>query len=503
MQVIKNKNVLSKNNTFFMKQFFPFEKKELVFIFLLLFFIGDTVYSFYQHSLPPIDGDIPTLVMPSDAYQQAAHDPFGLQILQTGENCAGSNRFFMQWANAAYFLHVPLWFQSFTSPIHSVYLSMAVAKTLIQVGLILLLASYIRVTFGWGRNEWMLAAVIICPLFQAVGFFEYLAMIDNSTSYTFCYALFTLLLMLFLFPYYRAAITGDSGLPVWIQPLWLVFPIVLSFSGPLVGPVLLILCPATLLYLFYNHWQTHPTLAFAQRFIQSLLSINKKLLLSFGFTTLLCLYSFYIGTHNSENYWEVISLTERYKRLFEGLIKITSFSEGIFPIVLAIGCNLFILNRSKSIEVEKLFTLFYFTFVFALVYIFLLPVGGYRSYRPFIVRRDTLQPVLWLLFFSWGMSTVYILKHARSLRRLLYALVIASFCFIYLYVDKVPTHTNVCEKQSLEILASSKEDCVELTESCTVLQWSNSSQCEDTRYAAELLHLWNITPRVIHYKHKP
>lgn len=486
-----------------MKQLFSFEKKNLVFLFLLLIFIGDTAYSYYQHSLAPMDGDIPTLVMPSDAYQQAAHDPFGWHILQTGENCAGSNRFFMQWANAAYFKHVPLWFQSFLSPIASVYTSIAVAKTLIQVGLILLLASYIRITFGWGRREWMLAAVVICPLFQAVGFYEYLAFIDNCTSYTFCYALFTLLLMLFLFPYYRAALTGHSGLPLWLEPLWLVFPIVLTFSGPLVGPVLLILCPSTLLYLFYRNWQANATLTPIERFIKSLLSINKKILLSFGFTTLLCLYSFYIGTHNSENYWEVISLTERYKRLFEGLIKITSFSEGIFPIALAVCCNLFILNRSKSIDLEKLLTIFYFALLFAVIYIFLLPVGGYRSYRPFIIRRDTLQPVLWILFFEWGISTVYILKHARSVQRLLYTIAIASFCLMYLYVDKIPTNNNACERASLKTLASSKEDCVELKESCTVLQWSNSSQCEDTRYAAELLHLWNITPKVIHYKHKP
>ncbi len=482
---------------------FSFEKKDLVFLFLLLLFLGDTVYSYYQHSLPPIDGDIPSLVAPSDAYQQVLHDPFGFKILHTGENCAASNRFFVQWPTYAYFRHVPLFLQSFLSPIDSVYASMALAKTGIQVGLILLLATYIRLTFGWSRNEWMLAVVLICPLFQAVGFFEYLCMIDNCTSYTFAYALSTLALAIFLLPYYRAALTGDSRLPKWLYPLWLLFPIALTFSGPLTGPVLLILCPATLLYFFYQHWKTNATLASSSRIVQSIRSIDRKLLISFGFTTLLCLYSFYIGTHNSENSWEVISLTERYKRLFEGLIKITSFSEGLMPIVLVILFNMYLIQRSNSKELDKLVKIFCFSALFIGAYLLLLPLGGYRSYRPFIIRRDTLQPVLWLVFFAWGISSVCLLKNIQSRKQTIYACTIALICLVYTLMDKVPGYTNACERQSMEAIAASKEDCIELKESCTVMQWGNASKCEDTRYGAELLHLWNVTPRVIHYHQKP
>lgn len=482
---------------------FSFEKKDLVFLFLLLLFIGDTLYSYYQHSLPPIDGDIPSLVAPSDAYQQVLRDPFGFKVIQTGEDYAASNRFFVQWPTYAYFRHVPLWLQSFLSPIDSVYAAMALAKTGIQVGLILLLATYIRLTFGWSKNEWMLAAVLICPLFQAVGFFEYLCMIDNCSSYAFAYALSTLALMIFLLPYYRAAITGDSGLPIWLQPLWFVFPIALTFSGPLTGPVLLILCPATLLYFFYQHWKNNTTIDSSQRVLQSVLSINRKLLISFGVTTLLCLYSFYIGTHNSENSWEVISLTERYKRLLEGLIKITSFSEGLMPIVLVILLNVYLIQRFNSKELDKLVKILCFSALFIGAYLLLLPLGGYRSYRPFIIRRDTLQPVLWLLFFAWGISSVCLLKNIHSRKRTIYAGTIALICLVYTFMDKVPGYTNACERQSMQTIATSKEDCIELQESCTVMQWGNASKCEDTRYGAELLHLWNITPRVIHYHQKP
>ncbi|MBC7486551.1 MAG: hypothetical protein H7282_07350 [Cytophagaceae bacterium] len=74
-------------------KFFSFEKKDLVFLFLLLLFIDDTVYSYYQHSFATIDGAIPLwhhLKMPT---KEILHHPFGFKILQTGENCAVSNRF--------------------------------------------------------------------------------------------------------------------------------------------------------------------------------------------------------------------------------------------------------------------------------------------------------------------------------------------------------------------------------------------------------------------------
>lgn len=482
---------------------FSFEKKDLVFLFLLLLFIGDTAYSYYQHYLVPIDGDLPSLVAPSDAYQQVLHDPFGFKILKTGENCAASNRFFVQWPTYYYFRHVPLWLQSFLSPIDSVYASIALAKTVLQAGLILLLAFYIRITFGWKRNEWMLAAVLICPLFQAVGFFEYLCMIDNCVSYTFAYALPTLALMIFLFPYYRAVITGHSGLPLWLKPIWLLLPIGLTFSGPITGPVLLILCPFTLLYFFHANWIKKANHSLPQRFIQSVSGINRQLLVSFGFTTVLCIYSFYIGTHNSENSWEVISLTERYKKLLEGIIKLTAFSEGFMPILLVVVYNVFVLYRSKHADTEKLIRILYFALFFIIAYLFLLPLGGYRSYRPYIIRRDTLQPVLWLLFFGWGLTTVYIFKIISFHKRMIYTSVIVILCMIYSFKDQLPGYTNACERKSMQEIAESTGDCVELKESCTLMQWGPAGQCEDTRYGATLLQLWNISPREIKYHQKP
>jgi hypothetical protein len=486
-----------------MKPLFSLKKKDLIFLLLFLLFIGDTVYSFYQHSLAPIDGDLPSLVAPSAAYQQVLHDPFGFKILQTGENCAASNRFFVQWTTYAYFRHIPLWLQSFLSPIDSVYASIALAKTLIQVGLILLLASYISITFRWKRNEWILAVVLICPLFQAVGFFEYLCMIDNCISYAFAYALPTLALLIFLFPYYKAAVTGHSGLPSWLKPLWLLLPIGLTFSGPVAGPVLLILCPSTLLYLFFQRWKQVSDLSLSQRFLQSLASINKQLLLSFGFTTLLCIYSFYIGMHNSENSWEVISLAERYTKLLEGLLKITSFSEGFMPILLMVVYSLLILQHSKNPGGDKLVHLLTLASLFAMAYILLLPLGGYRSYRPYIIRRDTLQPVLCILFFAWGISIIYLLKNIPSTKRIVYTSLVVLICLGYTFADKIPGYTNTCERQSMQEIAGSKEDCIELKEPCSVMQWGPNNQCEDTRYGAALLHLWNITPREIRYHQKP
>ncbi len=424
------------------KYFFSLEKKGLIFIFLLLLFIGDTVYTYRQHSLAPIDGDFPSLIAPSDAYQQVLHDPFGFKIVQTGKNHAASNRFFVHGFAYVYFRSVPLFVQYFQSPIDSVYTSITLIKTGTQIGLILILAAYVALFFKWKRNEYMLAAIVITPLFQAVGFFEYMTFIDNCITYVLFYALPALLLLIFLFPYYKSLLTGHSGLPKLIKPVWLLFAVILTFSGPLMSPVLLIICTFTLLYFACVHYQLNNHLPFIKRIGQSVLSINRQLLFSFGFIILLCIYSLYIGTHNSENTWETLSIMERYTRLTEGLLRVTSFSEGLMPIVLASFCNLYILQRNKNADTERIMKLCYILLLFSVVYLLLLPFGGYRSYRPYIIRRDTLQPLLCVLFFVWGLSTVYILKNARSTKRIGYAIVISIICMYYTFSDKIPDYTN-------------------------------------------------------------
>jgi hypothetical protein len=46
--------------------------------------------------------------------------------------------------------------------------------------------------------------------------------------------------------------------------------------------------------------------------------------------------------------------------------------------------------------------------IFTFMYIMLLPFGGYRPYRPRIIRYDTFMPVTIALIYYFGASTYFI-----------------------------------------------------------------------------------------------
>ncbi len=68
---------------------------------------------------------------PGKGYFQVLHDPLGIQVLIHDKKYETPNRGFAHWTIYAYFMHVPLVLQKFTGPVNSIYLSSAIAKTLI------------------------------------------------------------------------------------------------------------------------------------------------------------------------------------------------------------------------------------------------------------------------------------------------------------------------------------------------------------------------------------
>ncbi|MBW6535718.1 MAG: hypothetical protein K0B11_11960 [Mariniphaga sp.] len=99
-------------------------------------------FSFFQYYNSPLQGDLAGHVLPDKLIQPVFDDPFGFQLLKTGEPHSNPNRFFSHWAVAMYFQYFPLWLQNFTNPINSVYLASAIAKLVIQVLFIYILAFF-------------------------------------------------------------------------------------------------------------------------------------------------------------------------------------------------------------------------------------------------------------------------------------------------------------------------------------------------------------------------
>ena len=102
-------------------------------IILILLLLLDICYSFIQHYHTQLDGDIAGGVVPSSDVQKILDNPFGLNVLLKNQVYPNPNRFFSHWIFSGYFKTVPLIMQKFADPIDSIYLSCALAKTIIQI----------------------------------------------------------------------------------------------------------------------------------------------------------------------------------------------------------------------------------------------------------------------------------------------------------------------------------------------------------------------------------
>lgn len=468
---------------------------------LLLFLLLDVAYSFWQHSQTYLDGDIANIVAPSPSYNKVLTDPFGISTIQ-GEMYPGPNRFFAHATMFAYFRSVPFLFQYIDTPINSVYWAAALIKTLIQVLIISLLAIYISDKNN-NKNIFIIAAALITPLFQTTGYNLYMGIIDRSITYNFFYALPLGLLLLYFLPFYKEKYKENTLFDWGRNFVWFIFMIFLSFNGPLIQPTILILFPAILLYKIYEHFQTQNNAPFLKKIGISILLIPKQLLFFFVLFCFLSLYSIYLGTFNSENLTNTIPLAERYARLPLGLFNMLTQRIGFALFVFVFLLNIFIIAKLENTqERQSLFHILKWITYFAIIYLLLLPLGGYRNYRPNIIRYDTFMPILLAMFFFYGKSTLFIISQLIEKKKTFYLISIIAFSLIMTFADKPTKYLNDCEKAAFYTLAQSSEKIVALPNECTVMTWEKITEPNQSETNARLLHYWGITKEIKLYYQK-
>jgi len=217
-------------------------------------------------------------------------------------------------------------------------------------------------------------------------------------------------------------------------------------------------------------------------------------------TVILSLYSLYIGTKNIEN-GEPMALGERYKVLLKGIIEVFFKKEsGVMYIFFGVLFNLSLLYSLCRNDYQKYFRLVFLLLAFCAIYIALLPLGGYRGYRPLILRQDTSLPVLIILFYIWATSGIFLVKRIPRNYKAYPLGVIVFTCFFYTITDmQMPTVFSIdAERQFMERAAASKIDCVPLERWAPVASWGFNSKCEDGENVAALLFYYHITPRKIY-----
>lgn len=461
------------------------------------------VLTFVRNYHLRLDGDIAPIVWPRADYAHILHDPFGWDVLTRHSIYAGPNRFFAHAAMVLYFRHVPLWLQAVASPINSLYISTALFSVGTEILLLYVMGWYATGTRHLGRVRLWLAMALMLPFFQTTGYNRQMAIMDNAVTYNFFYPLPLMLLLVLLWPMYRAV---RQGQPVQLTGLqlgaMLLLGVVLAFNGPIItGTVLILLLGVGL----RAAWQRRH-----QPAAQWLRGLPWRLVGLWGWLGLLSLYSLYIGRSNTENITTTMrSLSERYELVPYGVFNLFTARLGVPMLVLACVANVQLMRRllPASTQIEHFARTLRWLGLFALAYALLLPLGGYRPYRPYILHHDLIVPITAGLVIFYGLSGTYLLAHLRGRLRQGYAVALVIIAAIYLNADRrlYPGYDNRLERQALALLAhAGPGPVVRLPKKCTVLSWEPITEPLSSITSAELLDYWHVTPgRKLFYYQPP
>lgn len=477
-------------------------KRSLNISYVLLLLLQLT-YSFFQHYGEPLDGDMAGVILPTKAYVQVLEDPLGWSVIKEGRSYAGPNRYAVHQSMYTYFRTVPFFLQKIVDPISSVYLACALFKLSLQVLLLYLLATYIR-SLDWKQPiSLAFVALLICPFFQHSIYNSLMGMILSSITYTFSYTFPLVFLLLFAWPFYRSMVQ-QKPLKEILTPFHriglLLLLLFLTFSGPLIAPLALMICPLILIWQFYIHYPKEAPGDIFFKASMAFRSIPKDWLAFMSLFVFCSLYAFYLGLFNAESDPSV-PVFERYALLSKGVFQLLTNKPGWLLCLLFIAINVLLVRKYRGEESSnRLLLIGRGLLLFAVCYLLLLPLGGYRSYRPFIIRADTLMPLTLLFVYYYGVTTLYLLGQLK----MVYRGAVLLFSILLLIANEPHFDKNQCERAAFLTINQSTEKTVELGDDCkTVMSWVKVRNPKHSRDHSRLLHLWGVLGQPKAYYQSP
>lgn len=471
---------------------------------LLLLCLVDLGYSAYQHYHTKLEGDIASIVVPKTEYREVLADPFGVAAVLEGKRYAGTARFFCHYSMKLYFSEAPLFLGRFTDKINALYWSSATFKILVQLLLLLIMGLYAHSLAPLRMGSYILLLFLLTPFFQTTGYSHVLAIINPSITYVFFYSWPVAMLLLFYYPFFisymrqrppQISVLSGVGLALLV--------VFLPFSSPVNAPVILLL---TLLYLSdlsLRFWHDRPL---QKNKVHQWFSehVHPTTFIYFGTISVLALYATYLGQFNTENSTEVVTLGERYyPRLLNGLQYMLTIKLG-YPVLLgALFISWYLLKKTNKKDSRQIRKLAQWAIVFFFLYTALLPLGGYRSYRPGIARTDTMLPVICGLVILYGIFALYLLRTLPPTRKKAFALLLLAVAIIFSAADDPNFDHNATERAGLQQLMRSEADTVVFSKEQLVLSWDKLEKPEDSRWNAILLQRWGITDTIrLYYNRK-
>lgn len=206
------------------------------------------------------------------------------------------------------------------------------------------------------------------------------------------------------------------------------------------------------------------------------------------------LYPLFLGSFNSNNI--AIPLPALYAKLPAGLFNLITTKLGYPVILMTLVLNMILVRKSNDQNHgRKILRLCKWFGLFALIYILLLPIGGYRENRPNIIRYDTFMPVLIGIIFVAALSTLFLFKALPRKNLNWYIPLIAGILVLFTVNDQPMFQKSDCQRAALQQIESSSADTVKLKSDCDIIYWGKISKPEDSKLVSQMLTKWRITDR--------
>lgn len=458
--------------------------------FLVIAILVDLTFSFKQHLSMPHDGDLNGGVLPEESVTGVLADPFGFEVFSTGEKHANPNRYFCHWFLYTYYNNAPLVLQRFFDPIDSLYYSTALLKITVQITLLLCLiflstGNYIPNTKG------LIAGAIGTFLFVVDDHMTGNGILLKDTTYFVFYSLPFAALVIYFLPLFMRLIYGRKH-PVWLLIGFALFSPVVALSGILSAPIIALIGVGSLIYcihrvhFFRESWKA---------------TLNYEILIILVPALVLGAYSIVLGQFDAIADDYHLSIADRYARFFSAIIPSFLAQRGIYLPLIFVG-GFYAFNSAAIRSSWKATTLL--LFFLSCLYLLLLPLGGYRPWRPDIIRVDVAIPVVYLIMVS--MVSLALRTHTikSPLFRGVVIFLIVNTCFYLNKYDPYYPEYNSCEKRNLQLLSSSTKTPVLLENDCNFFQWQQVHEPENSAPVVEMLARWNICePEVRFYQKNP
>lgn len=467
--------------------------KKSLYFFLFTFLLVHTLYSFIQYTAAPLDGDMADIIVPSHWYSQVLEDPLGFSVLTKNEVYCAPNRFFGHWSFSNYFKTIPLLISSFTGPAESVYIASAMLKIFTQLLLIFVIAKYISGAKTFTK-KFLIACCLVAPFFIAYRYYRFSIMADSIT-FSFFYPLPLALLMLYFYPLYAKIMYGKKISPgIAFKILMILLALIVCFYGPIIPGIVLVICAVVVTYLVFDNLKKTSRNSSETNLISAFRMIPKDVVFYMSLIALISAYSFYIGLNNFENTTVSMPLSDRYGHLFKGLYELPSSMPLLFLLFFMIIFNSVIIRKYFfNNEGDNILNFLKVTAVICILYILLLPLGGYRTYRPDIIRFDTIQPVTVFSILLFGITSFFLIKNLTASYKKAFICLIVIMLGFFCIQNRPVSGDNDCERMALKEIGSSEEKIVLIKSDCNVLAWDLIRKPEDSELNSELLMIWDIT----------